>query len=115
MKAETLKKPCVKFEAHRLKTLRKNSICKKVNQNVNQERAVRPDNPILITGLFLRKTRLKKGYNAQYASYFISCSQLIIHECSCKIHTTTISINVLKFQTAVASHKSLDEHGRKTI
>ena len=32
MKAETLKKPCVKFEARRLNTLRENRICKKVNQ-----------------------------------------------------------------------------------
>ena len=42
MKAETLKKPCVKFEAGSLNTLLKNRICKKVNQNVNQERAARP-------------------------------------------------------------------------
>ena len=59
MKAETLKKTCVKFEAHRLNTLRENRICKKANQKVNQECAARPDNPILITGFFLRKTRLK--------------------------------------------------------
>ena len=38
-KAETLKKPCVKFETRRLNTLRENWICKKVNQNINQERA----------------------------------------------------------------------------
>ena len=41
MKAETLKKPCVKFEARRLNALRENQICKEVNQNVNQERAAR--------------------------------------------------------------------------
>ena len=39
MKAETLKKPCVKFEARRLNSLRENRICKKVNQKVNQEPA----------------------------------------------------------------------------
>ena len=65
MKAETLKKPCVKFEERRLNTLRENQICKKVNQNANQERAARrptahPDNPILIKRFFLRKTRLIK-------------------------------------------------------
>ena len=66
MKAETLKKPCVKFESRRLNTLRENRICKKVNQNVNQERAARPDNPFLITGqpffnnrIFSSKTGLK--------------------------------------------------------
>ena len=42
MKAETLKKPCVKFEEPRLNTLRENRICQKVNLNVNQERAARP-------------------------------------------------------------------------
>ena len=42
MKAETLKKACVKFEERRLNTLRENRICKKVNLNVNQERAARP-------------------------------------------------------------------------
>ena len=42
MKAETLKKPCVKFEEPRLNILRENQICKKVNQKVNQERATRP-------------------------------------------------------------------------
>ena len=38
MKAETLKKPCVKFEERRLNTLRENQIC----QKVNQKRATRP-------------------------------------------------------------------------
>ena len=61
MKAETLKKPCVKFEERRLNTLRENRICKKVNQNANQEHAARPHNPILITGIFVRKTPLKIG------------------------------------------------------
>ena len=42
MKAETLKKPYVKFEACRLNTLRENRICRKVNQNVNQERTACP-------------------------------------------------------------------------
>ena len=60
MKAETLKKLCVKFEERRLNTLRENQICKKVNQNVNQESAARPDNTNLITGFFLRKTRVKR-------------------------------------------------------
>ena len=41
MKAETMKKPCVKFEERRLNTLQENRICKKVNLNVNQERAAR--------------------------------------------------------------------------
>ena len=41
MKAETLKKPCVKFEERRLNTLRENRICQKINQNINQERAAR--------------------------------------------------------------------------
>ena len=36
MKAETLKKPCVKFEERRLNTLRENQICQKINLNVNQ-------------------------------------------------------------------------------
>ena len=47
MKAETLKKPGVKFEEGRLNTLQENWICKKVNQNVNQELAARPDNTYL--------------------------------------------------------------------
>ena len=65
MKAETLKKPCVKFEEGRLNTLQENRICKNVNQNVNQECAVHPpaaahpDNTNLITGFFLQKTRLR--------------------------------------------------------
>ena len=42
IKAEPLKNLCVKFEARRLNTLRENLICKKVNQNVNQEHAARP-------------------------------------------------------------------------
>ena len=42
MKAETLMKPCVKFEECRLNTLRENWICQKVNLNVNQERATLP-------------------------------------------------------------------------
>ena len=41
MKADTLKKPCVKFEERRLNTLRENQICKMVNQKVNQECAAR--------------------------------------------------------------------------
>ena len=49
MKAETLKKLCVKFEERRLSILRKNRICQKVNQNVNQDCAARPDNTNLIT------------------------------------------------------------------
>ena len=64
MKVVTLKKPCVKFEERRLNILRENRICQKVNQNVNQERAARPppatcpDITYLLSGLFLRKTRL---------------------------------------------------------
>ena len=42
MKAETLEKPCVKFEECRLNTLRENQICQNVNRNVNQESAARP-------------------------------------------------------------------------
>ena len=42
MKAETLKKPCVKFEERRLNTLRENQICQKVYQNVNRPRMRRP-------------------------------------------------------------------------
>ena len=41
MKAETLKKPYVKFEERRLNNLRENQICQKVNQNVYQECAAR--------------------------------------------------------------------------
>ena len=59
MKAETLKKPCVKFEEHRLNTLRGNRICQKVNLNVNQERAACPDVTYLITRFFLQKILLK--------------------------------------------------------
>ena len=56
MKAETLEKPCVKFEA-RLNTLRENWICKKVNQNVNQERAARrlPGQPYFNNRIFSSK------------------------------------------------------------
>ena len=64
MKAEILKKPCVKFEARRLNTLRENRICKKVNQNVNQECAVRPGQLYLNYRIFLRKTWLIKGNQA---------------------------------------------------
>ena len=42
MKAETLKKPCVKFEERRFNTLRENRICQTVNQNVNQEHTAGP-------------------------------------------------------------------------
>ena len=59
MKAETLKKPCVKFEERRLNILQENQICQKVNLNVNQECAACPDITNLITGFFLRKTRQK--------------------------------------------------------
>ena len=55
MKAETLKKPCVKFEEDRLNTLRETWIFKKFNQNVNQERVDRSYNPILISGFFFEK------------------------------------------------------------
>ena len=55
MKVETPKKPCVKFEERRLNTLRENLICKKVNQNVNQEYTARPDNINLITDFFFEK------------------------------------------------------------
>ena len=61
MKAQTLKKhDCVKFKERRLNTLREIQICQKVNQNVNQERAACLDITNLITGFFLRKTRLRK-------------------------------------------------------
>ena len=76
MKAETLKKPCVKFEERRLYTLRENRICQKVNQNVNQERAVRPAITNLITGFFLPKTRLKKGFAGVYIVFLISAQYL---------------------------------------
>ena len=49
MKAETLKKSCVKFEARRLNTLLENRICIKVNQNVIQERAPRRLSPARTT------------------------------------------------------------------
>ena len=52
MKAETMKKPCEKFEERRLNTLWENRICQKVNLNVNQERAARPDITNLIAGFF---------------------------------------------------------------
>ena len=69
MKAETLKKLCTKFEERRLNTLRENWICKKVNQNVNQERAARrpparrpPRHHLFNNRIFLRKTRQKQHW-----------------------------------------------------
>ena len=37
IKAEILKKPCVKFEERRLNTLRETRICQRVNLNVSQK------------------------------------------------------------------------------
>ena len=77
MKAETLKKTCVKFEARRLNALRENGICKKVNINVNQERAACLDNPILITRFFLRKTWLKMKV-LEWSQQISSCKSMQI-------------------------------------
>ena len=62
MKAETLKKPCVKFEVRRLNTLRENRICKKVNPNVNQERTAHrpPWQPYFNNRIFSSKNLAKK-------------------------------------------------------
>ena len=59
IKAETLKKPCVKFEEGRLNTLRENQICKKVNQNVIQERVARrqPGQSYFINRIFSSKKK----------------------------------------------------------
>ena len=77
MKAESLKKLCVKFEARRLNALRENGICRKVNQNVKQERAACPDNTILITRFFLRKTRLKMKV-LEWSQQISSCKSMQI-------------------------------------
>ena len=70
MKAETLKKPCVKFEEHRLTTLRENLICKKVNQNVNQERAAHP--PPARTTLVTNARLLLQICNATERTFLIT-------------------------------------------
>ena len=60
MKVEALKKPCVKFKASRLNILRENQICKKVNQNINQERTARPPGqPYFNNQIFYFETWLK--------------------------------------------------------
>ena len=63
MKAETLKKPCVKFEE-----LRENRIC----QNINLETlTARPDITNLITGFFSSKNHTKNGAHSRNSNIYM--------------------------------------------
>ena len=61
VKGETLKKPCVEFEERKLNTLRVIKSSKRYTKTLTKNAlpAARPDNPISITGFFLRKNPAK--------------------------------------------------------
>ena len=65
MKAETRKKPCVKFEERRLNTLRENRICQKVNLNVSKNATPArcpPGHHLFNNLIFSSKNLAKKGF-----------------------------------------------------
>ena len=63
MKAETLKKPCVKFEVRRLNSLWENRICQKVNQECA---ARQPGHHLFNNRIFSLKNPAKKIDQIKY-------------------------------------------------